>query len=208
MIDNSYVLSQFERRLANLIRDGRVAKYQAKPPRVKVEYDVDDDDKPVLSDWLIYFEARAGVKITWDPPKIGEQCLIFSPSGDLRNGYALLGLNTAENAPVSENPMEHVIKYDDGTTFVYNRETHEATWNIPNGSMNLITPTFNIKAKIVHEGDYEQTGNFKTSGTIDAAKNITSKMELFDKTGSMSTVRVQYNGHKHGDSPTPDTPMS
>ncbi|MGB2080040.1 MAG: phage baseplate assembly protein V [Vibrio sp.] len=200
-VDLNYVLSQVERRLANLIRDGVVAKVQASPPRVKVEYDTDESDQPVLSDWLIYFEQRAGVMISWDPPKIGEQCLILSPSGNLSNGYVLLGLNTSENAPVSTDLNENVIKYADGTSFRYNRETHQCIWDIPAGDMTINVPTLYLN------GDLVQQGNYQTTGTIIADQSITSKTDVIDKTGSMANIRTQYNGHKHGSSSGTDTPM-
>ncbi len=45
---------------------------------------------PVLTDWLPWGTARAGGDRTWDPPEIGEQVMLASPAGDLRQG-AIVG---------------------------------------------------------------------------------------------------------------------
>lgn len=44
-------------------------------------------------------------------------------------------------------------------------------------------------------------------GKITATGDISSDANVTDATGSMQTMRTQYNGHKHGSSPVTDTPM-
>ncbi|MEL7401358.1 MAG: phage baseplate assembly protein V, partial [Pseudomonadota bacterium] len=81
MSDELYRIRQLERRVSNLIRGGVVAEVQANPPRVRVEYDIDENDEPVISAWLRYYEERNGHVSTWNPPKIGEQATIIAPNG-------------------------------------------------------------------------------------------------------------------------------
>lgn len=45
------------------------------------------------------------------------------------------------------------------------------------------------------------------AGNITATGDISSDANVTDATGSMQTMRTQYNGHKHGSSPVTDTPM-
>ncbi|WP_174888561.1 phage baseplate assembly protein V [Candidatus Hamiltonella defensa] len=60
------------------------------------------------------------------------------------------------------------------------------------------TDTFIIHAKNKIVLDTQQV---ETPGKITAAQSIVSQAEVQDKTGSLSTMRAQYNGHTHkGDS--------
>ncbi|MHC6527653.1 phage baseplate assembly protein V [Vibrio proteolyticus] len=206
--DPFYLIHRLTQRVANLIRSGHVSAVQHDPPRVKVAYDVDQTGQPVSTTWLRYFEERAGHKRQSDPAKVGEQCMVFSPSGDLRNGWVLLGMNSDANPPASADPNKHVCVYDDNTRVEYDRAEHHLTITIAGGDATLNANTFYINADVRHKGDYHQTGNLTTSGKIAALKDIVSAANIQDTAGSMATMRTQYNGHRHGSSPLPDTPMS
>lgn len=159
MDDPLYNLAEVQRRLANLIRKGRVHSWQAKPPRVRVEYAAG-----CVTAWLPYHEGRAGTVRNWDPPAIGEQCTILSESGDLNNGTVLLGLNTTKHAPPSDNPDEHVSRYDDGTELRYNRATQHLTISVLGGTTELVCDLFKITAQVELTGDINQTGSHTSSG--------------------------------------------
>ncbi|MCL9676973.1 phage baseplate assembly protein [Acinetobacter sp. ACZLY 512] len=45
------------------------------------------------------------------------------------------------------------------------------------------------------------------TGDLFVDGNISSTREVSDQKGSMQEMRSKYNGHKHGSSPTPDSPM-
>lgn len=201
-------VSRLEQRVSNLIRTGRVAEVHHAPPRVKVEYDKDDKGSPVLTGWLCYFEERQGYVQTWNPPKVGEQCVVLSPSGNLSLGKVLLGLNTTENPPINNNSDIHQIKFEDGSIFEFDRSSRH--WAISlgggNATFNGVMFTFNadlfVKGDIIQVGDFEQEGNFTSIG------NIIGNM-VSDATSSMVAIRTTYNGHKHnsGD-PPPDKKMN
>lgn len=207
------IVSRLEQRVSNLIRTGLISDVQASPPRVKVEYDKDSDGNPVTTGWLCYFEERQGFIQTWNPPKVGEQCVIVSPSGDLRLGKVLLGLNTTNNAPISTDSNIHKIQFSDGSSFTFDRSM--SAWTISLGSGNATFNgtlyTFNadlvFNGDVLHEGEYEQVGNFTTSGNATAIGNVSGAM-VMDSTGSMATIRTIYNGHRHDTTdPVPDKQM-
>ncbi|NOH41715.1 phage baseplate assembly protein V [Vibrio coralliilyticus] len=218
-VDLLYEVSQIQRRLANCIREGRIHAVQYDPPRVKVEYDKDDNGKPVHTCWLRYFEERAGHVIKWNPPKVGESCMLFSPGGDLRLGVAVLGLNNMVNPAADVNPNVHKYLFDDGTNFSYDRFLHHLAINLLAGTAEINGDTLTLNIDIVHNGDYLHNGNMvqfgdtDRTGALTVSSNITSMATVTgetvtDATGTMQAIRTIYNGHRHNlNDPTPDKQM-
>ncbi|WP_417842026.1 phage baseplate assembly protein V [Terasakiella sp.] len=114
----SWGIQELERRLANLIRTGKIAAVDTDAARVRVRF---GDN---LSGWLPWLTTRAGADRDWWAPSTGEQVLILSPSGETDQGYVLPSIyQTAHPAP-SSDPMKHVKTYSDGTTVEYDRAAH------------------------------------------------------------------------------------
>lgn len=199
-------IGRMEQRISNLIRIGRVAEVQDSPPRVKVEYDKDSDGQPVLTKWLRYFEERQGFVQTWNPPKVGEQCAIISPAGTLSMGVVILGLNTTDNPPISADPNIHKIQFDNGSSFILNRASNDWDIYLGGGSATFHGAMFTFNSDVFVNGDIIQVGDFDQEGNITTNGNIIGYM-VSDSFGSMVAIRTIYNGHRHGSSPTPDSPM-
>lgn len=105
------------RRLENVVRMGTIAAVRhAQHARVRVK------TGEVLSDWVPWFTLRAGECREWWPPTPGEQCLLISPGGDLRNGAALLGVYSNAHPQNSELPSEHRITWGNGDYMVHDKE--------------------------------------------------------------------------------------
>lgn len=101
-----------------LVRTGTVFDVQhARPPRVRVK------SGGLESDWLPWAERRAGTTRTWNPPTLGEQVLLFCPSGDLRNGIVLCGIPSDDCDVPSHSADETATLYPDGAMTVYNHAT-------------------------------------------------------------------------------------
>ena len=105
------------RRLESLIRYGTIAEVQMAPPRVRVK------SGGLTSTWLPWFAPRAGTTTEWDPPTVGEQCVLFSPSGNPATGVVLVGLFSDAHPAPSSSPDEHVRDYPDGARITYNHAT-------------------------------------------------------------------------------------
>lgn len=76
-----------------------------------------------LTNWRPWISQRAGTTRTWDPPTVGEQVLLLSPSGDLSACVVITGLfSTAHPAPGS-SAAEHITEYPDGARIAYNHVT-------------------------------------------------------------------------------------
>jgi phage baseplate assembly protein V len=58
----------------------------------------------LLTDWLPWISTRAGGQRarTWWPPRVGEQCLVLSPGGELAQGRVLCGIYSDAFAPGSD----------------------------------------------------------------------------------------------------------
>jgi phage baseplate assembly protein V len=90
---------ELSRQLANVLRVGTVAEVRAKPTaacRVK--------SGELLTQWLPWISTRAGGKRarTWWPPRVGEQCVVLSPGGEMTQGLVLLGLYSDAYGPGSD----------------------------------------------------------------------------------------------------------
>ncbi|WP_337881767.1 phage baseplate assembly protein V [Chromobacterium haemolyticum] len=109
--------ADLSRRLESLIRYGAIADVQMVPPRVRVL------TGRLTSAWRPWLSLRAGETRDWDPPTIGEQCLLLSPSGDPATGVALVGLFSDDHPAPSSSPDEHVRAFPDGARITYNHVT-------------------------------------------------------------------------------------
>lgn len=108
-------LVELSRRLANLIRLGTIhsVDHAARVCRVQTG--------ALTTQWMPWIERRAGETTTWDPPTVGEQCVVLSPSG-AEAGVVFLGLPSDQIAPPSHAPVAHVIKFPDGAVFSYDHD--------------------------------------------------------------------------------------
>lgn len=129
MSDSDYIIRDLQRRLANMIRRGKVhsVDFSQTPPRVRVEY-----AEGAVTGWLPFVGSRQSVdsKSTWEPLAVGEGVMIFSESGELSMGVVMPSVPDATNVPPSISPNEHVTKYSDGTMIKYDRAAGKLTVDV------------------------------------------------------------------------------
>jgi phage baseplate assembly protein gpV len=100
-------VEESERRLTNVVRPGRVTEVDAQKGLVKLSYAKDENDADVVSPWIRWQERAGGIK-TWTPPSVGEQVLMFSPSGDISgHSWALPGGYSQANPQPHDKGGEH-----------------------------------------------------------------------------------------------------
>lgn len=127
----SHAVSELDRRLANIIRQGTITELDLANARVKV--DLGD----LVTDWLPWHTARAGATRTWSAPRAGEQVTVMSPSGELGQGAVVPGLyQTAHPAPSDSQDVETTV-YPDGTTVEHNSASNTYTITVA-GSANVV----------------------------------------------------------------------
>lgn len=124
----NFNLAELARRLENIVRFGTIAEVKHdKPARVRVK------TGKLVTDWRPFMAMRAGEDAEWWPPSVGEQCLLFSPSGDLAASVALPGIYCDANPAPDDNPHTRTISYSDSALVQYNKETHAYTVEVPAG---------------------------------------------------------------------------
>lgn len=155
-------LTELSRRLENLIRIGTIHSVDHAAVRCRVQTGA------LITQWLPWLEQRAGETTTWNPPTIGEQCILFSPSGEPAGGIVLVGIDSAAIQPPSHSPEKHVIKFPDGATFSYDHATgHLSITGIKTAALSA---TESLTVSVPHTtwtGEIEQTsGNLSSNGVV------------------------------------------
>lgn len=110
-------IPDLSRLIENLIRTGTIAEVDHYNKRCRVQ------SGQLKTDWLPWIAGRAGTTKTWSPPTIGEQCMIFSPSGEPANGIVLTGLYSDSNAAPSSSPNKELMTLPDGGRIEYDHDT-------------------------------------------------------------------------------------
>lgn len=116
-------LVELSRQLENIVRIGTVHSVDHRAVRCRVQ------SGKLITHWLRWHTPRAGNTRTWDPPTIGEQAIVLSPSGVLENGIVFYGLNSDDRPAPSDNADEHVTVYPDGARTTYNHASGALTIN-------------------------------------------------------------------------------
>lgn len=161
-------LAELSRLLENLIRFGLIAEVQHVPPRVKVE------TGGILTTWLPWLAWRAGADREWDPPTVGEQVLLFSPSGQLANGIAVTGVFSDLIPTNGDRAGLHRRTYADGAVVEYDSVAHHLSAVLPDGGTTELISTggIHVIGDITHEGNYIQTGNQTVTGQVTVTKDV------------------------------------
>ncbi|WP_273859588.1 phage baseplate assembly protein V [Photobacterium sp. GSS17] len=196
MSELNYIVRDLQRRMANMIRRGRVhsVDFTQLPPRVRVEY-----AKGAVTAWLPWVSGRASKssRSDWEPLAVGEQVIILSESGELAAGVVIPSLADASSPVPSTSPDEHVSRYTDGTEIKYNRAEHKLTISLgSDGNAELNCKTFYINADIQHDGNQTTTGDMTVLNNVTATEQVKGKT-VTDAVRSMGDDRDIFNGHTH-----------
>ena len=105
------------RRLESVIRQGTIAEIDYQNARVRVL------SGELTTDWLPWHTGGAGGVKQWQPPSLGEQVIVLSPSGETGAGTVLGGLYSTANGSPSLSGDEIKTVYPDGSSTTYNHAT-------------------------------------------------------------------------------------
>lgn len=172
-----FEITELQRRLANLVRIGRIADidYSGAIPRVRVRID------PLTTAWLPLISLRAGPDQSWWPVEINEQVIVLSPSGELNQGI-VLGSICQQRFPADGDSIDvHRTTYADGAVIEYDRAAHHLHAALPAGATTAL----------ISDGGVSIVGDVTVTGNINASGDIT------DHTRSMENDRNLYNDHRH-----------
>ena len=149
-------LAELARLIENLIRFGTVAEVQVEPPRVRVK------SGDITTAWRPWLNLRAGADREWDPPTVGEQVVLFSPSGNLAQGVALTGLFSDQIPANGDREGLHRRTYRDGAVIEYDSIAKHLRATLPG------------TAEVIAEGDIDVTSNANISAVALGDINLNS----------------------------------
>ncbi|MEZ2744273.1 phage baseplate assembly protein V [Halopseudomonas bauzanensis] len=174
-------IADLRRRLDNMIRPGTIYAVDHAQARCRVK------TGDLLTGWLRYFVGRAGSVRRHSAPTLGEQCTVFSPSGEMAAGFALVGINSDQFPPPSDNPLLDSTTYADGTWFGYDMGSKEMTVIMaPGGKITAFAP-----------GGVEIHGDVTITGAVSVSKDVTvAGSVIADK--DMVASGVDLVTHMHG----------
>ncbi|WP_263143992.1 phage baseplate assembly protein V [Pseudomonas sp. RIT-PI-AD] len=181
-------IAALARLIENLIRLGTVAEVQHVPPRVRVQ------SGDILTTWLPWIAARAGADVEWDPPTVGEQVLLFSPSGQTASGVVLAGLYS--NAIPANGDRADLFRrtFGDGAVIEYDRAAHHLRAELPSGGTTELVSDGGIRivGPITHEGDYTHQGDYIQTGNQQVAGLVQVTLDV-----QAGPARTSLVGHVH-----------
>lgn len=202
--------AELHRRLENLIRFGTIKTIHPAKPFTTVTVTIGE----ITTAKLRFLTLRAGKTKTWDPPSIGEEVMVLSPSGVLEMGVAITGFNNAENPSPSDDLNQTIRIFEDGCIFAYDVSSHELTAILPPGGKATLTAdggvTVNgdttINGNVQVNGSVAMTGNNTVGGSqlVQGSSHSTGNFstEADVKAGSISLKQHKHSGVQTGPSTT------
>lgn len=170
-----------ERRLQNIQNLGTVKEINGGKVRVQI-----GDN---LTDWIPFASGRSGGVKIWNPPSIGEQVQVTSPTGELESAYASGSIPSAENPNPSDNLNAPAIHMPDSAVFSYDHKNHVLTFSLPaNSQINIVGKdiTLNVHDANIHSENCTFTGENHTVNATDINFN-----------GIVTINGKPYLGHTH-----------
>lgn len=164
-------LAELARLIENLIRFGTVAQVQVNPPRVRVK------TGNITTAWRPWLNLRAGEDREWDPPTVGEQVILFSPSGNLAQGVALTGLSSDQHPANGDREGLHRRTYRDGAVIEYDSIAKHLRATLPGTAELTAVGNVSITTQAALSGTAKGDITLKSDAniTIEAGGNVAIK---------------------------------
>lgn len=152
------------------------------------------------SAWVRWHSLAAGKARHWRSPSLGEQGVLFNPSGQAGIGTFIPGLYGNAGAQPDNRDHVEVWRFDDGGSLVYDWEASSYTITVPSGTVTIkvggtelvVTDnTVTVKSGTV---DIEATVNIKGPVNIDGPLHVTGNI---DGDANIMAAGNSDNHHKH-----------
>lgn len=196
----SYASAEHDRMIAAMLMPCVVVGVDLAAPAVRVS------NGEWTSAWVRWHSLAAGKARHWRAPSLGEQGVLFNPSGQAGMGTFIPGLyGNAGGQPDNRDHVE-VWRFDDGGSLVYDWQAKSYTITLPTGRVvtkvgstesvttdsDVTVTTTNIKliAAVKIEGSLRVTEGVEVEGALHAAGSITSDADILAAGNSD-------NHHKH-----------
>lgn len=197
-------VEKLERANAQKIVWGTVAEVDFEAAKARVE--ISPGVRTPLIPWI---SARAGANISWNPPEIGEQVLVFLPNGaEFSGGVFLTGIYSKHfPAPESKKDVSAMV-FADGARIDYDTATHTLKAVLPSESAAELTAdnvsatckTATVKAAesiTLDTPETSLTGNASIAGNLTVAGNVSVSGNT-TISGILTLAGIVMNTHVHG----------
>ncbi|AKS09884.1 phage baseplate assembly protein V [Pseudomonas trivialis] len=127
----SYASAEHDRMIAAMLMPCVVVGVDLAAPAVRVS------NGEWTSAWVRWHSLAAGKARHWRAPSLGEQGVLFNPSGQAGMGTFIPGLyGNAGGQPDNRDHVE-VWRFDDGGSLVYDWEAKTYTITLPTGTVTI-----------------------------------------------------------------------
>jgi phage baseplate assembly protein V len=180
-------LAEHDRMIAAMLMPCVVVGVDLAAPAVKVS------NGEWTSTWVRWHSLAAGKARHWRAPSLGEQGVLFNPSGQAGMGTFVPGLYGNAGAQPDNRDHVEVWDFEDGARLVYDWQAHSYNITLPTGTVTIkvggtevvvtddavrvksgtidLEGTVNIKGPVNIDGPLRVTGNIDATGNILAAGN-------------------------------------
>ncbi|MDO9402906.1 MAG: phage baseplate assembly protein V [Polaromonas sp.] len=196
----SYASAEHDRIIAAMLMPCVVVGVDLAAPAVRVS------NGEWTSAWVRWHSLAAGKARHWRAPSLGEQGVLFNPSGQAGMGTFIPGLYGNAGGPPDNRDHVEVWRFDDGGSLVYDWKAKSYTITLPTGRVvtkvgstesvttdnDVTVTTTNIKliAAVEIKGSLRVTEGVEVAGALHAVGSITSDADIMAAGNSD-------NHHKH-----------
>ncbi|MBK3440657.1 phage baseplate assembly protein V [Pseudomonas lactis] len=184
----SYASAQHDRMIAAMLMPCVVVGVDLSAPAVRVS------NGEWTSAWVRWHSLAAGKARHWRAPSLGEQGVLFNPSGEAGMGTFIPGLYGDAGAPPDNRDHVEVWRFDDGGSLVYDWQAKSYAITLPSGTVSIsvgaASAVVTDSAVTVTAGDIGLNGSVKVDGPLLVTGDITGLGKVIDTTGNTPN-------HKH-----------
>lgn len=127
----SYPSAEHDRMIAAMLMPCVVVGVDLAAPAVRVS------NGEWTSAWVRWHSLAAGKARHWRTPSLGEQGVLFNPSGQAGMGTFIPGLYGDAGAQPDNRDHVEVWRFDDGGSLVYDWEAKSYTITLPSGTVTI-----------------------------------------------------------------------
>ena len=178
----SYASAEHDRMIAAMLMPCAVVGVDLVAGKVRVS------NGEWTSAWVRWHSLAAGKARHWRSPTLGEQGVLFNPSGQAGIGTFVPGLYGNAGGPPDNRDHVEVWRFDDGGSLVYDWQAKSYTITLPSGTVTIkvastevvvtdaavtvTTGNINLKAAVTIDGPLHVTQSITCAGAIiDAGGN-------------------------------------
>jgi phage baseplate assembly protein V len=127
----SYASAEHDRMIAAMLMPCVVVGVDLAAPAVRVS------NGEWTSAWVRWHSLAAGKARHWRAPSLGEQGVLFNPSGQAGMGTFIPGLYGNAGGPPDNRDHVEVWRFDDGGSLVYDWAAKTYTITLPTGTVTI-----------------------------------------------------------------------